>query len=155
MVSRMWPCLDDPYHGHVGGAQRPNERDAEDEAPREGNQMNQVAMISSTMQLTQRLRNLALAAAASVAILAIPATQAHAADNAPVDPDVRCAAKLGPGEYEFYLPGAKVTDKDGNKWVCGPDGQWFRDYSAAIKTPTITLGTTFRAPFTNLTFQVR
>ena len=43
---------------------------------------------------------------------------------------MRCAAKIGPGEYEFYMPGAKVTDVNGNKWVCGPDGMWFRDYSA-------------------------
>ena len=34
------------------------------------------------------------------------------------------------------MPGAKVTDVNGNKWVCGPDGQWFRDYSAIrISTP--------------------
>jgi len=23
-----------------------------------------------------------------------------------------------------------VKDVDGTTWVCGPDGQWFRDYSA-------------------------
>jgi hypothetical protein len=80
---------------------------------------------------------LAMAAAASVAILAVPATQAFAADNGPVDPGVRCAAKVGPGEYEFYLPGERATDVNGNKWVCGPDGQWFRDYSALVKSPVI------------------
>jgi hypothetical protein len=57
-----------------------------------------------------------------------------AQDNNP-DPGVRCAAKVGPGQYEFYMPGAKVTDKDGNRWVCGPDGLWFRDYSSVLKTP--------------------
>jgi hypothetical protein len=59
----------------------------------------------------------------------LPAVGAGAQDNSP-DPGVRCAAKIGPGEYEFYMPGAKVTDVNGDKWVCGPDGQWFRDYSA-------------------------
>jgi hypothetical protein len=58
-----------------------------------------------------------------------------AQDNSP-DPGVRCAAKVGPGEYEFYLPGERATDKDGNKWVCGPDGQWFRDYSS-IRAPIV------------------
>ena len=61
--------------------------------------------------------------------LLIP-TAALAQDNGPTDPGVRCAAKVGPGQYEFYLPGERATDVNGNKWVCGPDGQWFRDYSA-------------------------
>jgi hypothetical protein len=75
----------------------------------------------------------------SLAILAVPATQVFAEPIGPTDPGVRCAAKVGPGQYEFYLPGEKATDVNGNKWVCGPDGQWFRDYSAAIKSPTITI----------------
>jgi hypothetical protein len=70
-------------------------------------------------------------AVAAAAALAIPAA-ASAQDNGPVDPGVRCAAKVGPGQYEFYLPGERATDVNGNKWVCGPDGQWFRDYSALI-----------------------
>ena len=53
----------------------------------------------------------------------------------PTDPGVRCAAKVGPGQYEFYLPGEKATDVNGNKWVCGPDGQWFRDYSSLTVSP--------------------
>jgi hypothetical protein len=65
----------------------------------------------------------------ATAFLALPAS-ALAQDNRPADPGVRCAAKVGPGQYEFYLPGERATDVDGNKWVCGPDGQWFRDYSA-------------------------
>ncbi len=69
------------------------------------------------------------AIAFAVAALAAPAA-AVAQDNAPADPGVRCAAKVGPGQYEFYLPGERATDVNGNKWVCGPDGQWFRDYSA-------------------------
>ena len=77
-----------------------------------------------------RVRALAVAAAAVAAAVGGPAHLAAAADNRPVDPGVRCAAKLGPGEYEFYLPGAKVKDVDGTTWVCGADGQWFRDYSA-------------------------
>ena len=57
-------------------------------------------------------------------------TAAYAEPVGPADPGVRCAAKVGPGQYEFYLPGERATDVNGNKWVCGPDGQWFRDYSA-------------------------
>jgi hypothetical protein len=113
--------------------------------------MNQTA--TTIHPLTQRIRNLVLAAAASVAILAGPATQAHAADDRPADPGVRCAAKIAPGEYEFYMPGAKVTDVNGNKWVCGPDGQWFRDYSA-IKTSLI-VKSRYTAPISNLTFTAR
>jgi len=69
------------------------------------------------------------AIASAVAALAAPAA-AFAQDNGPTDPGVRCAAKVGPGQYEFYLPGERATDVNGNKWVCGPDGMWFRDYSA-------------------------
>src|SRR5689334_5718215 len=79
------------------------------------------------------------AALAAAALLA-PGI-ASAQDNGPTDPGVRCAAKVGPGQYEFYLPGEKATDVNGNKWVCGPDGQWFRDYSALVKAGTITIGT--------------
>ena len=75
---------------------------------------------------------LALVFAASVGSLSI--VPAMAQDNSP-DPGVRCAAKVGPGEYEFYLPGERATDINGNKWVCGPDGQWFRDYSAIVRAP--------------------
>jgi len=64
------------------------------------------------------------------ALLASSTTAQAQADNGPTDPGVRCAAKVGPGQYEFYLPGEKATDVNGNKWVCGPDGQWFRDYSS-------------------------
>src|ERR1041384_3121647 len=71
----------------------------------------------------------ALAVAVAVVALLLPAASL-AQDNGPVDPGVRCAAKVGPGQYEFYLPGERATDVNGNKWVCGPDGQWFRDYSA-------------------------
>jgi len=59
------------------------------------------------------------------------AAVASAEPIGPTDPGVRCAAKVGPGQYEFYLPGERATDVNGNTWVCGPDGQWFRDYSAA------------------------
>jgi len=59
------------------------------------------------------------------------AAVASAEPIGPTDPGVRCAAKVGPGQYEFYLPGERATDVNGNKWVCGADGQWFRDYSAA------------------------
>jgi hypothetical protein len=72
---------------------------------------------------------IALSAAGLVASSRTAKAQAPV-DNGPTDPGVRCAAKVGPGQYEFYLPGEKATDVNGNKWVCGPDGQWFRDYSA-------------------------
>lgn len=84
------------------------------------------------LSIRTRSLGLALFLAASVGSLSI--APALAVDNNP-DPGVRCAAKIGPGEYEFYLPGERATDKDGNKWVCGPDGQWFRDYSSAIRAP--------------------
>ena len=71
-----------------------------------------------------------IAVTVAAAALLVPTSLAYAQDDRPVDPGVRCAAKIAPGEYEFYMPGAKVTDVNGNKWVCGPDGQWFRDYSA-------------------------
>jgi hypothetical protein len=36
-------------------------------------------------------------------------------------------------------PGEKATDVNGNKWVCGPEGQWFRDYwSLIVKTSLCT-----------------
>jgi hypothetical protein len=76
-----------------------------------------------------RARFLVVALGAA-ALLAASSGVAYAQDNGPVDPGVRCAAKVGPGQYEFYLPGERATDVNGNKWVCGPDGQWFRDYSA-------------------------
>jgi hypothetical protein len=84
-----------------------------------------------------------LAVAVAVVALLVPAA-ALAQDNGPVDPGVRCAAKVGPGQYEFYLPGERATDVNGNKWVCGPDGQWFRDYSslrASVYTVSQLIGT--------------
>jgi hypothetical protein len=74
--------------------------------------------------------------AAAISVLSASPVIVNAQDNSP-DPGVRCAAKTGPGQYEFYLPGERATDVNGNKWVCGADGQWFRDYSALItKNPT-------------------
>jgi hypothetical protein len=82
---------------------------------------------------TTRARSLVVALCLAAAASSLSIVPALAVDNNP-DPGVRCAAKVGPGEYEFYLPGERATDKDGNKWVCGPDGQWFRDYSS-IRAP--------------------
>ena len=83
------------------------------------------------------LRNIVLMAALATAALVASSKTAQAQEPVgPTDPGVRCAAKVGPGQYEFYLPGEKATDVNGNKWVCGADGQWFRDYSALIvRTP--------------------
>ena len=84
------------------------------------------------------LRYVLLMTALAAAALLVSSTKARAQEPVgPADPGVRCAAKVGPGQYEFYLPGEKATDVNGNKWVCGPDGQWFRDYSSAIiRNPT-------------------
>jgi len=87
------------------------------------------------MQIAKRARTAILALTVAASVLSISAVQVFAQDNGPTDPGVRCAAKIGPGQYEFYLPGARATDVNGNKWVCGPDGQWFRDYSALVKQP--------------------
>jgi hypothetical protein len=86
--------------------------------------------------LPSRARTLGLALTFALSVASLSAVPASAQDNNP-DPGVRCAAKIAPGEYEFYLPGERATDKDGNKWVCGPDGQWFRDYSSLTRPPTI------------------
>ena len=91
------------------------------------------------MRTNERLLNIStsifrasvLTMALTVGALLASARTAHAQEPVgPTDPGVRCAAKVGPGQYEFYLPGEKATDVNGNKWVCGPDGQWFRDYSS-------------------------
>ena len=86
----------------------------------------------TTARVSRRLRKLALVVTFAAAALAAPAGLANAST---VDPGVRCAAQTGPGQYEFFLPGERATDKDGNKWVCGPDGKWFRDYSS-LQVPT-------------------
>jgi hypothetical protein len=78
------------------------------------------------------MRTLTIAISLAAAALIVPAGLASAEPIGPTDPGVRCAAKVGPGQYEFYLPGERATDVNGNKWVCGPDGQWFRDYSALL-----------------------
>src|ERR1043165_8453891 len=78
---------------------------------------------------TRTARRVGIALFAAVSVFSMAAVGVSAQDNGPTDPGVRCAAKVGPGQYEFYLPGERATDVNGNKWVCGPDGQWFRDYS--------------------------
>jgi len=93
-------------------------------------------------QSRARTRTIGLALCAALSIIGLSSVSAFAQDNSPADPGVRCAAKVGTGQYEFYLPGERATDVNGNKWVCGPDGQWFRDYSAIVK------GTVFTAPST-------
>jgi len=89
-------------------------------------------------------RNAVALVLAAGALLVAPAA-AFAQDNGPTDPGTRCAAKVGPGQYEFYLPGEKATDVNGNKWVCGPDGQWFRDYSALVRAPVYQIVSTTTA----------
>jgi len=78
-------------------------------------------------------RKLAFIITLAIGAIAAPSHRAEAQEpTQPADPGVRCAAKVGTGQYEFYLPGERGTDVNGNKWVCGPDGQWFRDYSSAL-----------------------
>ena len=86
----------------------------------------------ATMNLSL-IRKVALTIALATGALVASSRSAEAQVPAePADPGVRCAAKVGPGQYEFYLPGERATDVNGQKWVCGPDGQWFRDYSSAL-----------------------
>ena len=89
------------------------------------------------------LRRLSLVVALAAGALLVSSSAAFAQpNNGPADPGVRCAAKVGPGQYEFFLPGERATDVNGNKWVCGPDGMWFRDYSALIAhTSVVNLAT--------------
>ena len=82
-----------------------------------------------------RKYGLPIALAAAALFGSSNTASAQQANTSP-DPGVRCAAKVGPGQYEFYLPGERATDVNGNKWVCGPDGQWFRDYSALTSVST-------------------
>ncbi len=86
-----------------------------------------VAAPSRRSSASKYVRHLTVALALAATASAFSAALASAE---PVDPGVRCAAQTGPGQYEFFLPGERAVDKDGNKWVCGPDGKWFRDYSA-------------------------
>jgi hypothetical protein len=86
-----------------------------------------------------RARSLAVALCLAASASALSIAPAMAQDNNPADPGVRCAAHTGPGQYDFYLPGEKATDVYGNKWVCGPNGMWFRDYSALVKAPVTRL----------------
>ena len=88
--------------------------------------------VAGMTQPPSRARRLGLALCAALTVMSISSAAVSAEEKAPADPGVRCAAKVGPGQYEFYLPGEKATDVDGNKWVCGPDGNWFRDYSGLI-----------------------
>ena len=90
------------------------------------------------MSVASRARRLAVAAGLAASVMSLSAVATFAEPIGPTDPGVRCAAKVGPGQYEFYLPGDRATDVNGNKWVCGPDGQWFRDYSAlVVVNPTV------------------
>jgi hypothetical protein len=95
--------------------------------------MNVFAAVTTRPMLPKHARTLALAFTFAVAALSVPAIQAYAE---PVDPVARCAAKTGLGQYEFYLPGTKVTDANGKKWYCGADGAWYPDYSSLQQSPT-------------------
>ena len=83
--------------------------------------------------VSKYVRHVTVAFALAATASALSTTLAGAE---PVNPSVRCAAQTGPGSYDFYLPGERAVGKDGNKWVCGPDGKWFRDYSSLQLTGT-------------------
>jgi len=91
------------------------------------------------INIAKRARTVGLALSVAATVLSLTAVSVSAEPIGPADPGVRCAAKVGPGQYEFYLPGEKATDVNGNKWVCGPDGQWFRDYSSLVRPPAISV----------------
>lgn len=93
------------------------------------------------LPLPHRLRTLAAAAALALAAAGLGgvAAPAHAADNAPTPQPNLCAADYGNGHVDFYLPGEKVTDLKGNKYVCGPDGNWYPDITAIRRPPTLKL----------------
>jgi hypothetical protein len=97
-----------------------------------------VAAPSRRSKASKYLRHVTVAFALAATASAFSAALVSAE---PVDPGVRCAAQTGPGSYEFFLPGERAVDKDGNKWVCGPDGKWFRDYSS-LQLPPPTKGST-------------
>ena len=88
-------------------------------------------------RLLRRLLPLA-GAAAAVSLLLVPVGAAEPNNDVTV---IRCAAKImtNPPTYQFYPPGTKMTDVNGKRWVCGPDGNWFRDYSRIRDTATTLL----------------
>jgi hypothetical protein len=49
-------------------------------------------------------------------------------------PRVQCAASVGSGVYQYYAPGAYVTDTNGLGWLCGYDTQWVHDDTLAKGT---------------------
>ena len=102
----------------------------------------------TAIRLVSLVRKHVFAIALVAGALAASSAKASAQQAASADPGVRCAAKVGPGQYEFYLPGEKATDVNGNKWVCGPDGQWFRDYSALTTSGGTIVITTYPLRFT-------
>jgi hypothetical protein len=89
------------------------------------------------------LRKPALVIALIAGSLLASSTTASAAAKSDPDPGVRCAARSTDGSYVFYLPGERATDVNGNKWVCGIDGMWFRDYSSLTTVGTSTGGTRY------------
>src|SRR5262245_13190935 len=103
----------------------------------------------SASKLVSFVRKHVFAIALVAGALVASSSKASAQQASSPDPGVRCAAKVGPGQYEFYLPGEKATDINGNKWVCGPDGQWFRDYSSLT-----TVGGTYTKYPLHLVYQV-
>jgi hypothetical protein len=82
--------------------------------------------------MPRRLRALALALLVALAAANVSAVQAAA----PADTGVRCAGRHPNGDFEFFMPGERVTDTSGNRWVCGPDGRWLREYAAILIPPT-------------------
>ena len=96
---------------------------------------------SDTMNLERAsfFRHTILAIAVAVgAFVAAPAAAGAQTQSGTIDSGVRCFGIASNGDHIFFLPGDRVTDASGNKWVCGPDGRWFRDQSSLTATPGTT-----------------
>src|SRR5947199_4148694 len=77
------------------------------------------------MSIGKHARALMAALAIGGAVLSVGTGQAEAAKiKHPPDNGVRCWATDGKGYWEAFMPGEIHTDPDGNKWVCGSDGEW-------------------------------
>jgi hypothetical protein len=78
------------------------------------------------MSIWKHARVLVAALAIGAAVLSLGTGQAEAKPktNHPPDNGVRCWTKDQNGYLEAYMPGEVVTDADGDKWVCGSNGDW-------------------------------
>jgi len=76
------------------------------------------------MKLPRCTRTLAMASMLALAIVGVPATQVLAKSKVPTPQPKTCGFEVTPGNFEFYLPGEVYTTTNGNRFICGADGQW-------------------------------